>query len=296
MTTQTQLAVVKPHEMDEYIEGYAEMPSEGHSFRYCPGCGLGIAQGALLRAFEILNLDMDKVVTVGGSGCYAVMGHYFKSSHFHGRHGRAPAVATGIKLAKPELTVITLQGDGDALAIGANHFVQACRRNIDITIVMFNNFVYGETGGQSGATTPKGSLTETTPYGQPENAFDPCALAIGAGATYVARGTVYHAWQLTKLVVNAIQHKGCSFVEVVQNCHELWGKRNDRPKATDMLLWYKENSVQAQSAAKMTPEELQGRWVIGELHKSERPEMVEEYAKVRRQAQDDLRLGTKMKW
>lgn len=275
------------HPMEEYEREYAVMPDaeEGDHFRYCPGCGLGIAQSAIIRAFARLELDPDKVVTLGGSGCYAVMGHYFKSSHSHGGHGRACAVATGIKLSKPELTVITIQGDGDGLAIGAPHFVHAARRNIDITVIVFNNFGYGETGMQYGPTTPKGSITETSPYGMPENSFDAVELALGAGAGYAARSTVYHSQHLVRCLEDAIKFKGFSFVEVLQNCHELWGKRNGMPTAAEMLQWYADNSVMQAAAEKMELEDLAGKFVLGQWYGRSRPEFGSEWRGIVEKAQ-----------
>jgi len=270
----------KPLPMEHYIENYAMMPAVDDHFRYCPGCGLGLAQGAIVRAFDYLKLDPSKIVTVSGSGCYAVMGQYIKAHQFHGPHGAGAAAATGIKLANPELTVICLQGDGDAVSIGAGHFVHGARRNIDITVIVFNNFVFGETGGQGGPTTPYGTKTETTPYGAIENSFDICQLAAGAGATYVARSTVYHAWHLTKCVANAIAHKGFSVVEVMQNCHELWGRRNGMPQASQMLNWYRDSSITMAQAKEMSPEQVRGKFVIGEFVRSDRPEIGEEYAKL----------------
>ena len=270
----------KPLPMEEYIERYAVMPEVDDHFRYCPGCGLGLAQSALVRAFDYLQLDMRKVVTLSGSGCYAVMGQYLRSHQFHGPHGAAVASATGIKLANPELTVVCLQGDGDAVAIGAGHFVHGARRNIDITVLVFNNFVFGETGGQFGPTAPYGSKTETSPYGMMENAFDICQLAIGAGATYVARSTVYHAWHLTRCIANAIAHKGFSVVEMLQNCHELWGRRNGMPTASQMLTWYRDSSITLAQAKNLPPEQLAGKFVIGEFRRADRPELGEEYARL----------------
>lgn len=283
--------------MDEMIAQYADVPAK--SFRYCPGCGLGMAQSAIMRAFDRLGLDIKKVATAGGSGCYAAMAHYFKSHHIHGSHGRACAYATGLKLARPELTVLTLQGDGDSLSIGGNHFIHAARRNIDITVICFNNFGFGDTGGQFGPTTPLGSVTETSNAGMPEAAFDACKLAIGAGASFVARSTVAHPAHLTKVIADAIQWKGFSFVEVLQNCHVFWGKRNGMPTAIDMLRFYKENSVRSND----TPEEdwfdipvyaaneKNIKFVLGVLHKAERPEYVEQYGKLREAAMAVARAG-----
>ncbi len=277
----------RPHPMVEYENAFAVMPDEtkGDHFRYCPGCGLGIAQSAIIRAFSRLQLDPAKLVTLGGSGCYAVMGHYFKSSHSHGGHGRACAVATGIKLANPELTVITIQGDGDGLAIGAPHFVHAARRNLDITVIIFNNFGYGETGMQYGPTTPKGSITETSPYGMPENSFDVVNLALGAGAGYAARSTVYHSQHLVRCIEDAVRFKGFSVVEVLQNCHELWGKRNGMPTAADMIQWYADNSVMQAAAEKMELEDLAGKFILGQWYGQPRPEFSQEWREVVARAQ-----------
>jgi 2-oxoglutarate/2-oxoacid ferredoxin oxidoreductase subunit beta len=278
---------VKPRPMEEYISTYGNMPDEtkGQHFRYCPGCGLGIAQSAIMRAFDRLELDPEKLVTVGGSGCYAVMGAYYKASQAHMGHGRACAMATAIKLCKPELTVVTLQGDGDALAIGAQHFVHAARRNIDITVIIFNNFVYGETGGQHGPTTPATTVTETSPYGMVENALDPVNLALGAGAGYAARTTVYHAQHMVRAIEGAVRHKGFSVVEILQNCHELWGKRNGMPTAAEMLQWYADNSVMQAAAERMEPEDLSGKFILGQWYGHPRPEMTEEWEKIKRLAQ-----------
>jgi 2-oxoglutarate ferredoxin oxidoreductase subunit beta len=273
--------------MDEMVRVYGDVPER--SFRYCPGCGLGMAQSAIMRAFDRLGLDPKKVATAGGSGCYSPMGHYFQSHHIHGSHGRACAYATGLKLARPDLTVITLQGDGDNLAIGGNHFIHAARRNIDITVICFNNFGFGDTGGQFAPTTPLGSITETSTDGMPEAAFDGCKLAIGAGATFVARSTVAHPAHLTKMVADAIAWKGFSYVEVLQNCHVFWGKRNGMPQAMDMLRFFKDNSTRMSE----TPEEdwfdipiyaeneKKVKFVLGVLHNENRPEFSEQYSKLR---------------
>jgi 2-oxoglutarate ferredoxin oxidoreductase subunit beta len=280
--------------MDEMIRVYADVPDK--SFRYCPGCGLGMAQSAIMRAFDRLGLDPSKVATAGGSGCYSPMAHYLKSNHIHGSHGRACAYATGLKLARPELTVLTLQGDGDCLSIGGNHFIHAARRNIDITVICFNNFGFGDTGGQFGPTTPKGSITETSNAGMPEAAFDACKLAIGAGATFVARSTVAHPAHLTKMIADAVSWKGFSFVEVLQNCHVFWGKRNGMPQAMDMLNFFKKNSVRNAD----TPEEewfdiptyavdeKNVKFVLGVLHREARSEFGEDYAKLRARAMAEV--------
>lgn len=255
----------------------SDLPDEGH-WRYCPGCGLGIAQASVGRAIEQLGLNPRRVVTFGGSGCYAPMGEHLGLSGYHGPHGRAVAVAVGTKVARPDLTVVTLQGDGDSLAIGASHFIHAARRNIDITVCVFNNFGFGDTGGNVGPTTPKGAITETSPYGSPELPFDVYDLAKGAGATYIARSTSYHAALTTSLIAKAISHKGFSVVEVLINCFELYGKRNGDMDAVTMFEWFRDNSIRVEQASKMAKSDLEGKWVIGELHRdTTRPEFVTDY-------------------
>ncbi len=221
------------------------------------------------------------------------MGHYFKSSHIHGSHGRGCAYAVGMKLARPELTVLTLQGDGDLLAIGGNHFIHAARRNIDITAICFNNYNFGDTGGQFAPTTPLGSKTDTSSLGMPEPAFDACKLAIGAGASFVARSTVAHPAHLTKMIADAIEWKGFAFVEVMQHCHVLWGRRNGMPEAMDMMRFYKDNSILNTSSVPederfdipvYSEDEKNVKFVLGVLHKEQKPEYTEEYAKLRAKA------------
>lgn len=277
--------------LDELMALYATVPDR--QFRYCPGCGLGMAQSAIMRAFHRTGVDITKVATAGGSGCYSVMGHYFKSSHIHASHGRGCAYAVGLKLARPELTVLTLQGDGDLLAIGGNHFIHAARRNIDITVICFNNYNFGDTGGQFAPTTPLGSKTDTSNLGMPEPAFDACKLAIGAGASFVARSTVAHPAHLTKMITDAVEWKGFAFVEVLQHCHVLWGRRNGMPEAIDMMRFYKENSVLPATVQEderfdipiWAEDEKKVKFLLGTLHKEPRPEFTEEYAKLRAKAQ-----------
>jgi len=185
----------------------------------CPGCGNGIAMKSIIRAVDSAGIKKDDMVVVSGIGCSSRIPGYLDFNTLHGTHGRAIPFATGIKLAKPKVMVIT--GDGDALAIGGNHFIHACRRNIDITVVLFNNNTYGMTGGQVSPTTPLKAWQTTTPYGNIDHPFDICALAIAAGATFVARGTSYHTVPLERLITKALQHKGFALVEAIVGC----GKR-----------------------------------------------------------------------
>lgn len=243
----------------------------------CPGCGHGIIMGAVTRAIEKAGLDQDKTVVVSGIGCSSRLPGYMDFDTLHTTHGRALGFATGVKFARPELNVIVLTGDGDALAIGGNHFIHACRRNINITTIVLNNRVYGMTSGQFSPMTPQGHYATTAPYGNVDRDFDICELSRAAGATYVGRATAYHAAMLTDLVTKALLNPGFSVIEAISQCPTYYGRKNKLGTAVDMLNVQKESGVTAIAAAKMTPEQLQGKFIIGELHKSEAPEYTARY-------------------
>jgi len=193
---------------------------------WCPGCGNGIVLKAIVRAFADLGLDRRKTVAVSGIGCWGWADDYLDVNAFHGTHGRALAFATGIKLANPGLTVIVLMGDGDGATIGGNHLIHAARRNVDLTAVVVNNFNYGMTGGQYSATTPEGGITSTSPLGHSEEPFDLCALAVAAGAPYVARGSVLDGNSLRRMIRTGLSRRGFSFVEALSVCTTHYGPRN----------------------------------------------------------------------
>jgi 2-oxoglutarate ferredoxin oxidoreductase subunit beta len=260
---------------------------------WCPGCGIGIAMGAMIRAIDGLGLQKDDVAIVSGIGCTARIPVYLDFNTLHTTHGRPIAFATGVKLANPKLKVIVVSGDGDLLAIGGNHFIHAARRNMDMTVILVNNYIYGMTGGQYSPTTPVTKLASTAPYGMIEQSFDPAALAKASGATFVARGTVYHATQLSRLIAQAIERPGFSLVEVISNCHTQYGRMNREGSAVKMILWQKEHAVPATVASKMTPEQLEGKFVIGVLYETQKPGYVEEYQKIidRFRAADEEKLG-----
>jgi len=205
---------------------------------------------------------------------------YLDFNSLHTTHGRALPFATGVKFARPDMKLIVITGDGDALAIGGNHFIHACRRNIDITAILINNSIYGMTGGQGSPTTPSAAYSTTTPYGNAEKHFDPCRLAEAAGASYVGRGTVYHAPQLERMIAEAIDHRGFSLLEVISNCHTYFGRLNRQGDAVAMLRRFKENAVTKSRAAKMSPEEMEGKFVIGTLHQDDKTEFCDEYQKL----------------
>ncbi len=241
--------------------------------------------GAFLRAVETLQLDQDKVAVVSGIGCSSRLPGYLDFNTLHTTHGRALAFATGVKLAKPELTVVVMTGDGDLAAIGGNHFIHAARRNIDITCICFNNHVYGMTSGQVSPTTPFAANATTAPYGNVEHPFDLCALSEAAGATYVARSTTYHAVQLPRIIRKAIENPGFSFMDVISGCPIYYGRRNDLRTPVALLQWQKDNSVTVQQAAKMTREQREGKYVIGEFVDRRASEFCSEYQKLIDRAQ-----------
>ncbi|RTZ93753.1 MAG: 2-oxoacid:ferredoxin oxidoreductase subunit beta, partial [Deltaproteobacteria bacterium] len=251
---------------------------------WCPGCGNGILLGSLIRAIDKTGLTKDEIVLVSGIGCSGRLPVYVDFNTLHTTHGRALTYATGVKLANPSLNVITIMGDGDSMAIGGNHFIHAARRNIDITAIILNNSIYGMTGGQYSPTTPYGMRASTAVYNSIEQAFKISELAVTAGAVFVGRQTVYNAKLLDNLIEKAILKKGFSVVEVITHCHTQYGRQNKLGSAVDMLKWQRDNSIPVDKAAKMSPEELEGKIITGILVDKELPVYEEEYEKVRERA------------
>ena len=209
---------------------------------WCEGCGNGIILNCFIQALDDLKMDIDKLTVVSGIGCIGRIAGYIKCDSFHTTHGRPIALATGIKLANPELTIAVISGDGDLFAIGGNHFIHAARRNVDMTVICANNFNYGMTGGQFGPTTPLDSYTTTTPYGSIEHPFNLVHLAAAAGSVYVARWTVLHVKRLTESIKKALQKKGFKFIEVISSCPEIFGRRNRLGSAVEIMERYREIS------------------------------------------------------
>ena len=247
---------------------------------WCGGCGHGILMRDVTQAIDNLKLNPKDVVIVSGIGCSSRAAGYMNFDTIHTTHGRAIAFATGIKMAKPRLKVIVVTGDGDATAIGGNHLIHAARRNIDLTVVVFNNSIYGMTGGQFSPTTPTVDMATTAPYGSIDPNFDIPRLAEAAGATYTARGTAYHAAQTIRLIENAILHEGFSLVECISVCPTYYGRKNHKGGAVEMMKWQRDNAVPAAKAKTLRPEELAGKLVYGELSCCERPEYTQEYQKI----------------
>jgi len=204
---------------------------------WCWGCGDGVILKATIRAIEKMGWDMDNVCVVSGIGCSGRFSSYIDCNTVHTTHGRTIAYATGIKLAKPHANVIVVAGDGDGLAIGGNHTIHGCRRNIDLNFILINNFIYGLTNSQTSPTTPRGMWTVSQKNGNIDPTFNACKLAIGAGASFVAREPMTDPKKLEKILVKAFSHKGFSFVEVNSNCHINLGRKNKMLSAMDNLKW-----------------------------------------------------------
>ena len=250
---------------------------------WCPGCGHGIVLNGLLRSIENIGLNKSDIVMVSGIGCSSRIAGYVDFHTLHALHGRALAFAIGVKMSRPELTLLVPMGDGDALAIGGNHFIHACRRNIDMTAVVMNNRIYGMTGGQASPLSGCGILASTAPYTSVDQSFDVVQLAAAAGATFVARSTAYHAQQVTEMIQEAILHNGFSVVEVMSQCPTYFGRRNKQGDAVDMLKYLQKNTTPIGSKAKEENPELIER---GVFVRKELPEYCAAYDTVIRRAKE----------
>jgi 2-oxoglutarate ferredoxin oxidoreductase subunit beta len=239
---------------------------------WCPGCGIGIAMRCLVLAVEESRMPPDRVVVVSGIGCSARVPGYVRFDGFHTTHGRAIPFATGLKLANPDLTVIVFSGDGDLAAIGGNHLIHAARRNVDLTVICVNNFIYGMTGGQFGPTTPLSARSTTTPYGNAEPPFNLPALVAASGAVYVARWTVFHVRRLITAFHEAIAKKGFSFVEVLSPCPTGYVRRNKLGDALDMMRYFKAQSeIRHGAPLAEVGIEMGGKLILGKFVDIERP-------------------------
>lgn len=254
------------HVIYNYLRTTKEFPSV-----WCPGCGIGIFLRTLIKAIDRSGYSKDQVVLVSGIGCSGRITTYADFNTLHTTHGRALTFATGIKLARPELKVITIMGDGDAVAIGGNHLLHTARRNIGITAIIINNSIYGMTGGQLSPTTPLVIKTATSPYGNIENPIDICALVQVAGANFIARSTVYNVGLMDKLIGKAIEKKGFSVLEIISQCFVQYGKRAGFGSAVEMLEWQRDNSISVDEAEGLKEEELLGKIKVGVLVDRELP-------------------------
>ena len=266
---------------------------------WCPGCGNGTIMRDVAVAIEELiddpevSLNRENVVIVSGIGCSSRAAGYLDFNSIHTTHGRAIAFATGIKLANPKLNVIVLTGDGDCSAIGGNHLIHAARRNLGLTVIAFNNDIYGMTGGQYSPTTPNGDRATTAPYGNVDRPFDIANLATGAGASFAARGDIYHVRETIDIIKEAILHKGFSLVDVYSICPTYYGRKNKKGDAVEMLRWQRDHLIPTARYYHMPEAERTGKKLIGILSYNDYPEYTEEYAKVIERARGGNKGGAR---
>ncbi|WP_201352954.1 2-oxoglutarate ferredoxin oxidoreductase subunit beta [Hydrogenimonas urashimensis] len=253
---------------DEYLR-VNKMPT-----LWCWGCGDGVILKAFIRAMDKLGINKDDMCVVSGIGCSGRFSSYIDVNTVHTTHGRTVAYATGIKLANPDKHVVCVAGDGDALAIGGNHTIHGCRRNIDITMILINNFIYGLTNSQTSPTTPQGMWTVTMKKGNIDPTFDACKLAEASGASFVAREKVSEPRKLEKVFVEALKHKGFSFVDVFSNCHINLGRKNKMQSAMENLDWIDSITMSKKKWEKLPDEEKNSYFPTGILKQDTE---VEEY-------------------
>jgi 2-oxoglutarate ferredoxin oxidoreductase subunit beta len=248
---------------------------------WCPTCGIGTAVSCFVTAIEQTGLPEDDFAVVSGIGCTGRVAGYVKLDSFHTTHGRAIPFAVGLHLAKPDMKVIVFSGDGDLMSIGGNHFLHTARRNLNITIICVNNFIYGMTGGQLAPTTPLTAKTSTSPYGSLDYAMNIPYIAAACGATYVARWTVLHIKRLTRAMKEAIMKPGFSVVEVIAPCSTLYARKNRLGTGTDLLQYYHDNTeIDHDADMKNIDLNFQGKIVCGKFLDIDKPtyyEKIEKY-------------------
>ena len=245
---------------------------------WCPGCGHGIIMGSMLRAFELRGRTKDDIVLISGIGCSGRTPGYVDVHSLHTTHGRAIAFATGIKMMKPEMSVVVAMGDGDCTAIGGNHFIHAARRNMDITAIVYNNGIYGMTGGQVSPTTPYEAFATTAPYGQMEPPFDVVELALGAGASFVARSSVNEVPKLDDIIARGMANDGFAVIDVITPCPITFGRYNKLgADPMENLKWVRDVTIPSEKAEEMSEEELRGKWITGVFRDKEQPDLTSLY-------------------
>lgn len=245
---------------------------------WCPTCGIGSAVSCFISALEKVDYPLDKIVIVSGIGCTGRVAGYVRLDSFHSTHGRAIPFATGLKLANPDLKVVVFSGDGDLVAIGGNHLIHAARRNMDITVICVNNFIYAMTGGQLAPTTPLTANSSTSPYGNSEQPFNLPLLVGSCGAVYVARWTSLDIRRLTKAMVEALNKRGFSFVEVIAPCSTLYARRNRLGTGLDLLKYYHDNSeIRHGAPLESLDIGFQGKITVGKFIDRERPTFVDNW-------------------
>ena len=256
------------------ITPYVRMDRMPHI--WCPTCGIGTVLKCYAAALERSKVDLDKVSVVSGIGCTGRVAGYVKMDSFHSTHGRALPFATGLKLGRPELMVTVFSGDGDLIGIGGNHFIHAARRNMDLLVILVNNFIYGMTGGQNAPTTPLTARSSTMALGNFERPFNLPHLAATCGATYVARWTSMHTAQMTRAFTEGIKRKGFRFIEVIAPCSTLYARLNKLGTGLDLMTYYRDNfEIRNQADTRELDLDFQGRIVCGKFVDQERPTFLE---------------------
>ena len=259
---------------------------------WCWGCGDGVILKSVIRAIDAMGWNMDDVCVVSGIGCSGRFSSYVNCNTVHTTHGRTIAYATGIKLANPDKHVIVVTGDGDGLAIGGNHTIHGCRRNIDINHILINNFIYGLTNSQTSPTTPQGFWTVTAQWGNIDPNFDAAKLATAAGATFVGRETVINPTRIEKMLIEGFKHEGYSFFDIFSNCHINLGRKNKMGEATQMVKWIDERTLPKAKFEALSDEDKKGKFPTGVLFKDEnRIEYCKAYAKVKEAAQNKTKVN-----
>ena len=252
---------------------------------WCWGCGDGVILKATIRAIEKMGWNMDEVCVVSGIGCSGRFSSYINCNTIHTTHGRTVAYATGVKLANPHVNVIVVAGDGDGLAIGGNHTIHGCRRNIDMNFILINNFIYGLTNSQTSPTTPRGMWTVSQKNGNIDPTFDACQLAIGAGASFVARESMLDPKKLEKILVKGFEHKGFSFFDILSNCHINLGRKNKMASAMENLEWIDRITTPLKKWEALPEEEKMNIFPTGVLRQVEQEEYCDMYAQIIEAAQ-----------
>jgi len=257
---------------------------------FCVGCGGGTVLNTFAHAVDEMKIDPKRMVCVTGIGCSSwIPSPYFLCDTLHTTHGRAVAFASGVKVTRPDLEVIVIAGDGDLAGIGGNHLIHAARRNIDLTVMLVNNFIYGMTGGQVSPTTPVGDRTTTTPYRNVEHPFKIADLVAAAGANYVARWTTYHAFQLMESMQAAIRKPGFAFIEIMSQCPVSYGKMTRMPDGVTILKHLRDTSIHVDDARGLSEEEMENRIVIGKLVERNRTSLTDGLQALNREREVALR-------
>ncbi|MCD6160972.1 MAG: 2-oxoacid:ferredoxin oxidoreductase subunit beta [candidate division Zixibacteria bacterium] len=270
MTTRT-----TPPETEKHpLENILRMDRIPHI--WCPTCGLGTTVTALASALGKAELDLNKVAVVSGIGCTGRVAGYLKLDSFHTTHGRALPFAAGLSIARPDMKVIVFSGDGDLSSIGGNHLIHSARRNLDITVVCVNNFIYAMTGGQVAPTTPETAITSTSPHGNYEHPFNLPLLAGSSGAVYVARWTALHIRRLTNSLKEALLKPGFSFIEVIAPCSTLYARLNKLGTGLDLMKFYHENSIIKHGADLNEVDiDFQSKIIVGKFVDKDKPTYIE---------------------